>query len=64
MHRRVLCVPRNKFQSKILFAVILGMADYSGTKNGKNVASRDEADSWRLLADNLTLVYSVSTGVV
>src|SRR2546427_2288761 len=37
---------------------------YFGTNTGKIFASDDEGDSWRLLADNLPPVYSISTAVV
>ena len=37
---------------------------YFGTNTGKIFASRDEGDSWSLLADNLPPVYSISTGAV
>ena len=36
---------------------------YFGTNTGKIFSSDDEGDSWRLLADNLPPVYSVSTGI-
>ena len=37
---------------------------YFGTNTGKVFTSSDEGDSWRLLADNLPPVYSISTAVV
>lgn len=37
---------------------------YFGTNNGKIYASRDEGDSWYLLADNLPPVYSVSASTI
>jgi len=37
---------------------------YFGTNNGKIFASRDDGDSWSLLADNLPPVYSVATAVI
>jgi len=37
---------------------------YFGANNGKIFASRDDGDSWSLLADNLPPVYSVATAVI
>jgi photosystem II stability/assembly factor-like uncharacterized protein len=37
---------------------------YFGTNNGKIFASRDDGDSWSLLADNLPPVYSMATAVI
>jgi len=37
---------------------------YFGTNTGKIFASDDEGDTWRVLADNLPPVYSISTAVV
>ena len=37
---------------------------YFGTNNGKIFASRDDGDSWSLLADKLPPVYSVATAAI
>jgi len=37
---------------------------YFGTNTGKIFGSDDEGDSWRLLADNLPPISSVSTAVM
>ncbi len=37
---------------------------YFGTNTGKIFGSTDEGDSWRLVADNLPPVYSISTAVI
>ncbi len=37
---------------------------YFGTNNGKVFGSRDEGESWELVADNLPPVYSVATGAI
>jgi photosystem II stability/assembly factor-like uncharacterized protein len=37
---------------------------YFGTNTGKIFASDDEGDSWRVLADNLPPLYSISTAVI
>ena len=37
---------------------------YFGTNTGKLFGSADEGDNWRLLADNLPPIYSVSTAVI
>ena len=37
---------------------------YFGTNTGKIFNSDDEGDTWRLLADNLPPVYSVSTAII
>jgi photosystem II stability/assembly factor-like uncharacterized protein len=37
---------------------------YFGTNNGKIFASDDEGEGWRLLADNLPPVYSVTTATI
>jgi len=37
---------------------------YFGTNTGKLFSSRDEGDSWQLLADNLPPIYSVATATI
>jgi hypothetical protein len=37
---------------------------YFGTNTGEIFASRDEGDTWMLLADNLAPIFSISTAVV
>jgi hypothetical protein len=37
---------------------------YFGTNTGKIFASRNEGDSWELLADNLPPVFSVATAEI
>jgi len=37
---------------------------YFGTNTGKVFASRDEGDTWTLLADNLPPVFSIATSMI
>jgi photosystem II stability/assembly factor-like uncharacterized protein len=37
---------------------------YFGTNTGKLFGSRDEGDSWRVIADNLPPIYSVATATI
>jgi hypothetical protein len=37
---------------------------YFGTNTGKLFGSNDEGDSWRVIADNLPPIYSISAAVL
>jgi len=37
---------------------------YFGTNTGKIFASRDEGDTWKLLADNLPPVFSIAASMI